>query len=192
MEVHEKIRHIRKNIKKIKLKELHSRIVGLFGKDALNYQTLSRIEQGKRDARPSSLYQICKGLDISFGELKEGTEQRPKEIDLIKRKETKDRFQYNEKAYAEILINLSRNFVVSELILLPEGKTDIEQDPVELGDFEKWLYCLQGEVEVSIASKATKIKKADALSFKSHLPHYFENKTLKKARCLIVQSPKHI
>jgi len=192
MDIHQNIRHIRNNIKKIKLKELHSRIVELFGDDALNYQTLSRIERGKRSARPSSLYQICKGLDISYGELKEDTQKQPAEIDLIKRKSTKDRFQYNDNAYIEILINLNRNFIASELNLLPGGKTDIEQDPDNSSDFEKWIYCIQGEIEVNIASKVVKIKKADALSFKSHLPHYFENKTTKKSRCLIIQNPKHI
>ena len=192
MDIHQRIRHIRTTVKKIRLKDLHSRIVELFGKEALNYQTLSRIERGTRTARPSSLYQICKGLDISYGELKKDTEQKPSEIDLIKQKETKDRFQYNDNAYIEILINLNRNFVASELSLAPGGKTDIEQDPDDTNDFEKWVYCIQGEVEANIASKVVKIKKADALSFKSHLPHYFENKTAKKSRCLIIQSPKHI
>jgi len=44
----------------------------------------------------------------------------------------------------------------------------------------------------NIASKVVKVKKADALSFKSHQPHYFENKTAKESCCLIIQSLKHI
>lgn len=196
MKLCEKIRLMRKE-KGIKLKDLHRKILDLFGENSLTYTSLFRIERGSTKARESSLFQISTALGISPQNLKEGTErQEPKIRDLIKKKDIIGKYIYNKNAYLEMLSGSDLNFLPAKLVLLPATKTPIEQDPKEKGQFLKWIYGLQGEIILYLVSdegiKEYTIHKMDKVYFESIYPHYFENKTSKKASCLIVQNPRYI
>ncbi|NQT22278.1 MAG: cupin domain-containing protein [Candidatus Omnitrophica bacterium] len=194
MKLHEKIRGLRKNGLKLSLKEFHKRLEDIFGDKALTYYSLCRIERGYReDIRISSLYQICTGLGVSLGELKEGTEEEESKIVNITRgaERSDNRYIYNEKAIAEILSSRNLRFLAMELTLLPGGATKEEEDPIDVNRFEKLIIMLQGQIAAHIGSEIHPIKKGDSLSFASNIPHHFENLHKKvKARCIIVQNPK--
>lgn len=193
MKLHEKIRQIRKE-KGLSLTDLEDRLMEIFGKKALRYNSLYRIEKGLRDARISSLSQLCIGLGISLKELKEGTEEEEKTsiLDSIKKNDRIAQYIYSEKAYAQILTREKQPFLGLRLILEPGGKTKPEQDPIELGKFEKWVYGLKGKVSCTVGQEKVVINKNEVLMFESNLPHYFENNTAKKSSCVIIQNPKHI
>lgn len=193
MKLHEKIRQVRKE-KRLSLLDLENILKGIFGKNALRYNTLYRIEKGLRDARVSSLSQICIGLGISLRELKEGTEaeEHPSLADLIKRRDKTASYVYSEKAVAQILCRDKLSFLSLRLILDAGGNTKLEQDPVELGSFQKWIYGLKGAVTCVIGQEKHTLKKDECLSFESTIPHYFENNTNQKVICLIIQNPRHI
>jgi transcriptional regulator with XRE-family HTH domain len=198
MKLHEKIKEIRQE-KSLSLKELHRLIINNFKESAVTYRTLQRIESGDTDGRGISLHQISTALNMSLAELKKDTEEESRPTDFIKRNKRLGRYLYNEKAYAEILVRQNRNFLVSELILKPGGKTRLEQDPQEIAEFEKYVYCLKGEVVCFVGQEKFSLKRGDGLSFKSTLPHWFENPSAikktgskKEARCLIFQSPRYI
>ena len=181
------------------LKELHRLIINNFKEAAVTYRTLQRIESGDTDGRGISLHQISTALNMSLAELKKDIEDESRPTDFIKRNKRLGRYVYNEKAYAEILVRQNRNFLVTELILKPEGKTRLEQDPREIADFEKYIYCLRGQLICYVGQEKFILKKGDGLSFKSTLPHWLENPfPIKKAgskneaRCLILQSPRYI
>ena len=194
MELYEKIRHIRKDVLKLSLKDFHIKLVEIFGNQALTYYSLCRLEKGYRaDIRIKSLYQICTGLGISLKELKEGTkDEESKIVKIIKTADrTNNRYFYNEKAVAEILSSRDLRFLGMELEILPGGATKEEQDPVDVNRFEKLIIILQGEILCHIGNEKHLIKKGDTLSFASNIPHHFENPSKKvKARCIIVQNPK--
>lgn len=194
MKLHEKIRHIRKNIVKLSLKDFYKKLEDIFGDKALTYYSLCRIEKGHREAaRIKSLYQICTGLGISLKELKDGTEDEESTIVNIVRNSDRasNKYIYNETAIAEILSPRELRFLAMELEVLPGGRTKKEEDPVDDNRFEKLIIILQGELLCHIGSEEHSIKKGDTLSFASNISHYFENlsKTV-KARCIIVQNPK--
>lgn len=192
MKLHEKIRQIRKE-KGLSLRELQKRLVEIFGNKALRYNTLYRIEKGLRDARVSSLSQICIGLGISLKELKEGTEEeRFSLVDIIKKRDKVAQYVYSEKAFAQILSKEKQPFLGLRLVLEPQGKTKLEQDPIELGRFEKWVYGLKGEITCVVGQERYLLKKDEVLCFESNLPHLFENTTNQKAICIIIQNPRHI
>jgi transcriptional regulator with XRE-family HTH domain len=192
MLLHEKIRQERKE-KGLSLTELEEKLVEIFGNKALRYNTLYRIEKGLRDARVSSLAQICIGLGISLKELKEGTEEEKLSlVEIVKKRDKIAQYVYSEKAYAQILTKEKQPFLGLRLILEAGGKTKLEQDPIELGRFEKWVYGLKGRITCVVGQERHLLKKDDALCFESNLPHYFENNTNQKASCIIVQNPKHI
>jgi len=165
----------------------------IFGKKALRYNTLYRIEKGLRDGRASSLSQICIGLGISLKELREDTEEeKAGEVGLIRKRDIPKQYVYSEKAQAQIVSDLDYPFLGLRLVLEPQGETKLEQDPVELGNFHKWVYCLKGKVTVIIGASSYSISKDETLFFNSCIPHSFQNNTNKKASCIIIQNPKHI
>jgi len=192
MKLHEKIRHIRKNVRRIKLRQLHMKLVQLFGIKALSYKTLLRIEKGHTDGRASSIHQICVGLGVTLQELKEGTEEEMGVADIVPRSGRHERYYYNEKVYAELLISRKRRFLATALILPARAKTNIEADPSEVNQFEKWIYVTMGKLTMHISSDQYDLKKGDSLSFESSLPHFFENKSDSKAKCIVVQNPRSI
>lgn len=192
MTLGEKIRQIRKE-KGLSLTELEQRLIGIFAKKALRYNTLYRIEKGLRDPRIASLSQICIGLGVSLKELKEGTEEEKFSlVEVIRKRDKIAQYVHSEKAQAQILTSDKQPFLGLRLILTPGGKTKLEQDPTELGSFKKWVYGLKGKVTCVVGQEKHEISKDEILTFESTIPHYFENNTSQKAACIIIQNPKHI
>ncbi|MBI4706917.1 MAG: cupin domain-containing protein [Candidatus Omnitrophica bacterium] len=194
MKLHDKIRQIRKE-KGLSLTDLEQRLIEIYGNKALRYNSLYRIEKGLRDARVSSLSQICIGLGVSLKELKEDTEEE-KKLSLANFIKKYDQgvaqYVYSKNAYAQILTKEQQSFLGVRLILEPGGKTKLEQDPIELARYEKWVYGLKGKITCVVGQERFELKKDDVLCFESNIPHLFENNTLRKASCIIIQNPKHI
>jgi len=193
MKVGEKIKQIRIQ-KGLSLRDFSERLKNIFGNKALRYNTIYRIEKGLRDAkRISSLSQICIGLEISLKELKEGTEEEKISlVDHIKKRDKTAKYIYSPNARAEILTKEKQPFLGVRLVLLPGGKTNLEQDPIELGRFEKWIYGLKGKITCTVGQEKIILGKDEVICFESNIPHYFENNTTQKASCIIIQNPKHI
>jgi len=219
MKLHEKIKKIRRE-KGLSLKELHRLIINDFKEGAITYRTLQRIEAGDTDGKGSSLHQLCTALGVSLSELKKDTEEQTRPIDLIKRGKRLGRYVFSASAYADLLIRQNRNFMVTELVLKPQGKTKLELDPelvlekekikqireiikssiVELSGledyqilkFEKYVYCLKGNIACYIGKDTYILRKGDGLSFESAIPHWFENLSRKESRCLIFQNPRYL
>ena len=191
MKIHQNIRRIRES-KKVTLKVLQRNIIAIFGSNALSYRSLVRIEQGYTDGRVNSLYQICAGLGITFNELSRGTEEEYSIADCIKKEQRRGKYTYNNKAYAEILTNLERKFIAMELILEKEAKTQLEKDPESEEGFEKCLYVLSGKIKCVVRDVTYVLTVGDCVAFESSIPHYFENISPRKSRCIVVQNPRHI
>ncbi len=192
MKLGEKIKQIREEKGLTTVQALAARLKEVFGKKALGYNAIYRIEKGLRDPRISSLGQICLALEISLKDLKEDTEEEKFSlVDQIKRRDTTAKYVYSN-AHAEILSKDRQRILALRLILFPGGKTNLEQDPLELGKFEKWVYGLKGKTTCVVGENKYILGKDEVLAFESNIPHYFENNTLKKAACIVVQNPKHI
>ena len=192
MKLGEKIRHIRKKLKKIKIKDLHKKLTLIFGDRAISYKSLIRIEKGQRDGRLKSIHQIACGLDMDVKELLQGTEREfPQEktvlVDIMRKKSRAGRFTYNNKAYIEILSSKKGSFMATELVLEPGGATKSEEDPEGT---EMLLISTKGVITIHVYNETHNIEKGDSIYFKSHLPHHFENNGKKPARGLLIQNPK--
>lgn len=219
MKLHEKIKGLRQ-AKGLSLRELHRMILNDFKEGAVTYRTLQRIETGDTDGRGTSLHQICTALNITLSELRKDTEEEKSPVDLIRKNRRLGRYVFSGLVYAELLIRQNRNFMVQELVLKPQGKTRLEQDPA-LGlsrekieqikellkgtnfetqiienynflKFEKYIYCLRGKVTCYMSKNKYVISKGDGLSFESSLPHWFENTANSTAHCLIFQNPRSL
>lgn len=193
MKLGEKIKQLREQ-KGMSLREFADRLKAIFGNNAIRYNTIYRIEQGMRDAkRISSLSQICIGLEVTLKELKEGTEEEKFSlVDYYRKRDKLARYIYSPNASLELLSKEKQPFLGARLILNPGGKTNLEQDPIELGRFEKWVYGLRGKITCAVGQEKIVLSKDEAICFESSIPHYFENNTTQKASCIIIQNPKHI
>ena len=219
MKLHEKIKQIRLE-KGLSLKEVHRLIVSDFKDGAVTYRTLQRIEAGDTDGKGSSFHQISTALGLSLSQLKKDTEEENKPVDYIKKNKRLGRYVFNEAAYADLLMRQNRNFMATELVLKPQGKTKLEQDievtleeekieqikqilkasnvqvPVfeeyKMLKFEKYVYCLKGSIACYIGKDKFVLRRGDGVSFESAFPHWFENISKTESRCLIIQNPRYL
>ncbi|MFH1768464.1 MAG: cupin domain-containing protein [Candidatus Omnitrophota bacterium] len=192
MKLYEKIRKIREE-KGLKLVDLHNRIKSIFADKSLTYRTLQRIQAGHTEAQGFSLYQICMGLGITLKELKEGTDEEKFSLaEHIKKNKSKGRYIYNNKAYAEILTGSDIPFLALELILQAGGRTRVEKDPAGEINYKKWIRALMGEITCSINGVSYILRKGDSITINSQIEHSLANNSSRKARCIIIQNPRHI
>ena len=197
MKLHENINKIRQD-RGLILQELHRLIFNDFRENTVTYRTLLRIEAGDTDGRVSTLHQISTALGMSLSELKKDTEEEISPIEFVKKNRRQGRYIFNEKAYAELLIRQNRNFMITELVLEPGGKTRLERDPEsdsegnEVSKFEKYVYCLRGFITCYIGNDKYVLKYGDGVVFESATTHWFENISKSKSRCLIFQNPRYL
>ncbi|MBF0511684.1 MAG: cupin domain-containing protein [Candidatus Omnitrophica bacterium] len=184
MKIFEKIKGIIKE-KGWTVVHLHNEIVSIFEENAVIYLTLHRTLNGKTKFRESTLHQVAAALSTTPKKLREDTDEQ----------ETSTRYDYNQNAFLEIeTTNLK--FLTAKLTLMGGAITTTEQDPIERGEFMKWIHGLQGEMVCVVATpqgpEQHTIKKGDSFYFNSTQPHHFENKTRKKAECILIQNPKYL
>ena len=184
MKLNDKIHTLLKE-KGWKLKNLHRSILELFEDNSITYLTLLRTIHGQTKLRESTLFQIATALEKTPEDIRKDTDEEEKFI----------RYSYNKKAYLEIESS-NLDFLTARLILLPQAKTETEQDPEEKGKFIKWIYGLQGVLTCVVATAEGQeihhVAKNESFSFNSSHPHHFENTTNKKAVGLLIQNPKYI
>lgn len=184
MKIYEKIKLLLEK-KGWKLTDLHKAIADLFEENSITYLTLLRTVHGQTKLRESTLFQIASALGQTPTDIRKDTDEQEKFT----------HYGYNKKAYLEIESS-HLDFLTARLVLLPKAKTEIEQDPTEMGNFVKWLYGLQGETTCIVTddtgTRRHTIKKNESFYFQSTYPHYFENSTDQKSVCLLIQNPKYI
>lgn len=184
MKIYEKIKGLLKE-KGWNASVFHRKIKDLFEDNAIAYLTLHRTINGVTKVRESTLFQIASVLGITPEEIKKNTEAQKKF----------NRYNYNKNAFLEVMDSCP-DFLTARLVLLSNAKTQTEHDPLEKGNFTKWLYGLQGEMACIVMTEngvqKKIIKKNEAFYFKSTYPHYFENTSPNKAVCILIQNPKYI
>lgn len=92
----------------------------------------------------------------------------------------------------DITIELLSEGIVEQIfqpmiLIIPPGEKLGPREIVHEG--EEWQFCLQGKVRFTIRDKTYTLKRGDALHFKSHITHHWENIGQKEARLLMVCSP---
>jgi transcriptional regulator with XRE-family HTH domain len=181
MELGKKIRALRKE-RRLSLDDLAS-------KSGLGKATLSRIENDIHSGTLKTHMKICEALGISLKDLYTETEEKPEEVVAVNPTTPEaDVFTYDEKATSVILTQgvAKKNMLPQLLVVEPGGKTATEENPAGT---EKFIFCLEGSVELIVAEKTYRLKKDDALYFKSSFSHHLKNNGTKTAKVLSITSP---
>ena len=179
MYIGEKLHAIRKS-KRISLTELSE-------KSGVQMATLSRIENKKMVGTLESHIQIAKALGLDITELYKGLSQQNAIIDFGNDKNT-DIFTHSDEASFEILTkNIMNKKMMPTLVRIEEGgKTNKEQSP---GGAEKFIFVLDGHVEININSQLFTLHKNNTLYFDASLPHFYRNTGKGVIRLISVATP---
>ena len=186
MYIHEKIKTIRQDLR-LSLRDIYNRGVAIFGKKALSYRTLLRIEQGTI-AKFSSILKICCALGVPLEKLIKDTELEGRLV--IRNHERLDEYTYNDKVQASVVSSPNRSFLALEMALQAGGKTAWEHSPME-GKYEKWIYVVEGSLTCYLGNEKFVLDKRDTISFDSAAAHCFENPNKKTCLCIVIVNPKH-
>jgi len=186
MKIYEKIKLVRLDLR-LSLQNVFEKGVTVFGKKAISYRTLQRIEQGDI-AKFSSILKICCAIGIPLEKLIKDTELEDSLV--IRKNERLDEYTYNDKIQASVVSSPSRSFLALEMSLKAGGKTAWELSPLD-GKYEKWIYVVQGRLTCYLGEEKFILEKKDSISFDSSTKHCFENTAKKSCLCIVVSNPKH-
>lgn len=152
--------------------------------------TLSRIENGVTSGNLNTHLKICEALQVNLGELYKGLESVDEKIVAFDDKSIKNAevFNYDEKVSSIILSKQTgkKKMLPQLLIIEPEKGTPEEENAPGT---DKFIYCLEGEVELSIADKKNSLKKNSSVYFDASFPHAVKNIGTKTAKLIVVVSP---
>lgn len=169
-------------------KERRLSLEQLSGKSGVALATLSRIENGKGSGTFRTHQRIAEAFGLSLPELYRDLRPENQDAILVEPGDEAETFTYDEKASAVLLAKqLSGKQMFPQLITLqPEGKTSLEQSPAGT---ERWVFCLEGGVNVWVGSASYPLTQGGTLYFKASLPHRFENSGSATAKLISVTSP---
>ncbi len=189
MKVHEKLKQCRLEAN-LSLRDLSNNLLETYKDAALNYHTLSRIENGHhKKLRPQTLSQLSTGLGITLGELLKNTELELSKISSTIKRKQRGTYTFNPDAKQFLYTYKEISYKVYEIEIEPSGKTDIRQDPNE-PKYSKMIVVIQGEVECHVGNEITLLRKGDGFLFDSDNPHYYRNISNRKTAFLVIQNPK--
>ena len=158
-------------------------------KSGVALATLSRLENGRGTGTFRTHRKIAEALGLAITELYREFEKGDEEaVALEPLAEEAESFSYDEKANALLLTNQisDKRMLPQMLILQPKGKTSVEQ---YRPGTERWLFGLEGELEVMVSDKRYKVSPGGTLYFKASLAHSFSNSGSTVAKCILVTTP---
>jgi len=157
-------------------------------KSGVQIATLSRIENLRMVGTLDSHIAIAKALSVDVTQLYADIVTKDNRVEIKTEKADKDVFVHSDKSSFEILTSkaLSKKMMPTMIKIEPKGATNKEQN--NYGS-EKFIYIMEGKVEVVIDSKTYPIAKGNTLYFDSSFEHYFKNVGDNLAKILCVVTP---
>jgi len=179
--------YIGKRLKELRKSQGMSLTV-LAEKSGVQIATLSRIEHMKMTGTIESHMNIAKALGIDITQLYAGIVKEEDKVDVGTARTRTDTFVHSDKSSYEILTSKVLNKKMMPILLKidPDGRTNKEQN--QPGS-EKFVYVLEGKVEVMIDKKPYPLSKGHSLYFDASVAHYFVNKGKSTAKVICVGTP---
>jgi quercetin dioxygenase-like cupin family protein/DNA-binding Xre family transcriptional regulator len=180
MRVGELIHSLRKE-RKMTLLELSTR-------SGVALATLSRMENGKMPGTLESHMNICKALQISLPNFYRDLEASTKTVDVQTKNTRTDVFVHDKKTTSEMLSpNVINKKMMSTMIRMARGGNTHKEETKP--GVEKFIYVLDGKIEVTVGEGKYKLTRGDTLYFESSQAHYFKNVGSGDSRMICVTCP---
>jgi len=148
--------------------------------------SLSRIENGKMTGRLESHLRICQVLGIELSDLYKGL---PRKVLEVNKKKMEHVVAIHDKKFSsELLISNSHGKKIIPLIvrIVKLGRTTTDQ--TKLG-IDKFIYVLEGKVELDIGEEKYILTEGDSVYFDSSVSHYFKNMLSSESRLICIVCP---
>jgi transcriptional regulator with XRE-family HTH domain len=161
----------------------------LSAKSGVALATLSRMENGKGSGTFRTHQKVAEALGLPLPDLYRGLDNNHEEtVPIHSQSGEAEIFRYDEKASAVFLAKqIAGKQMLPQMILISEqGATSMEQYP--LGT-ERWLFCLEGTVQVQVGEQSVTLPTGGTLYFKASLPHQMKNTGTAAAKVISVTSP---
>jgi len=184
----ERIRmYIGKKVRTLR-KGLNLSLVELSQKSGVQLATLSRMEHHKMVGTLQSHLKIAKAMGVEVTELYSDIVPEGKMVTVGRKPVEPDMYMDSHKSSYELLTNqvMDKKLMPILLKIEPGGKTTREQ---QRAGSEKFIFVIDGKVEVGISGKTYQLSKGNTLYFKASLPHHFTNIGKLTARVLSVLTP---
>ena len=157
-------------IKKLRTEQRLS-LKDLSDRSGVSISMISQIERRNTDPTLTTLYKLCKGLEVSISTLL-GTDEQA--LQLVRKDERKTiNFPQSNSKY-ELLTPINEGTIEMIQIHLEPGQED--QQLVEHAG-EECGYVLQGEMTIVLGDVEYILYEGDSIRFKSMTPHRFFNHT---------------
>lgn len=182
MKIGKKVRQLRRE-KGMTLKELSER-------SGVALATLSRIETERMTGTVESHMRVAEALGLSLPQLYVGLQAAEKKptVDVHARGKAADVFVHNEKSSFEMLTGqvLSKKMMP---VLIRIGSGGITHSEENQRGTEKFLYVLEGKMEIQVGQGRYTLSRGDSLYFDGSVPHRCRNLASSEARCLCIVTP---
>ncbi len=164
------------------------KLIELAAKSGVQLATLSRIEHLKMTGTLESHMKIAKALEVDLTDLYKEILTDAHLAEMKTPKSLTDMFVHTDKASFEMLTNrvLSKKMMPILIKLEGGGKTNKEKSPI---GGEKFVYVLDGKIEVKVGTQKFPLSKSNTLYFDSSVEHYFENVGKAPAKVICVGTP---
>lgn len=140
-------------------------------KSGVSLSMISQIERRNTDPTLTTLYKLCKGLDVSISTLL-GTDEETTQIVRKNERKTVTFPQSNSKY--QLLTPINEGTIEMIMIHLEAGQEDqqlVEHSGEECG------FVLKGEMTIFLGDQEYILREGDSIRFKSTTPHRFFNHT---------------
>ncbi|WP_026699576.1 helix-turn-helix domain-containing protein [Salibacterium aidingense] len=169
------IRKLRKE-KNLSLKELSS-------KSSVSIATVSQIERDNTDPAITTLYKLCKGLDVTIAELIGYDDNTDR---VVKKRDRKTITLPDSKLKYQLLSSrMKRNL---EMVLV-ELEPHQEDRKLVTHKGEECGYVLQGSLTIILDNEEIHLEEGDSISFNSTIPHRYVNPTDEKSMSVWAMTP---
>lgn len=183
LKIGSRIRTIRK-AKKVTLVELSKQT-------GIAQATLSRIETGRMIGTVESHGKIAEALGMSLAELYAPLDRRYEEVAHTKKEASRKVVHQSRGCQMELLTQEVTKKKITPLLATLAGNSRTAMEQNERG-VEKFVWVLDGEVEVSVEKENHTLKSGETLYFDASLPHRLANPKAKTAKAFIAVSPSKI
>lgn len=169
-------------------KEKKMTLLELSEKSGVALATLSRMENGKMTGTLASHINICRALEVSLPDIYKDLVASTQKVDLQAGNARTDVFIHDKRAKSELLTanSLNKKMMPTMIKISKGGRTHSEETKIGI---EKFIYVLDGKLEVNIGKEKFDLVKGDTLYFEASAPHYFKNTGTAEARLISVVSP---
>lgn len=179
--------YIGKRVKELR-QERGLKLIELAKKSKIQLATLSRIEHLRMTGTLDCHMALAKALDVELFELYRDIVTEEEKTKLTTNRNVNDFFVYNDKASHQILTTnvLSKKMMPILINLEPGGRTNKEENK---SGTEKFLYVLEGKIQVKLAKETFTVSKTNTLYFNASQEHVFINIGKSRARAICVGTP---